>query len=159
MTDQPKTIDVPATATDAQTQLNTLTGDAAWTARFVNGDPAAKRDFEALTTVATGGSSSAEDVVTSVMSGKGPQPGNSAERQMVGVVEAFRDLGIRDEVTQEFLSGKQVTPEAYQLVAGWKKESMGSADFVKRFLAGDVKAKQQMTIANTVLVNGIKSEA
>jgi hypothetical protein len=35
---------------------------------------------------------------------------------------------------------------------------MGDEAFVKRFLSGDVKARQQMLIADTVLVNGIKSK-
>ncbi len=33
---------------------------------------------------------------------------------------------------------------------------MGSLDFVKRYLSGDIKAAQQMTLANSVLVNGVK---
>jgi hypothetical protein len=151
-------IETPASATEAQIKLDTLIADPAWTDRFMNGDHIAKREFEALSGAADG-ASTAEDVVASVMGGKAPEFGNSEQRQMAVAVDSFREIGIRDGVTTEFLSGKQVTPDEYQAVASWKKEHMGDAAFVKRFLDGGVKERQLMTIANMVLVNGVKAEA
>jgi hypothetical protein len=70
-------------------------------------------------------------------------------------------LGIRDEVTSQFLKGEKVTPTEYEMVSNWKKTAMGdnsSGGFVERYLAGNTEAKQKMLIANSVLTNGIRDE-
>jgi hypothetical protein len=73
----------------------------------------------------------------------------------------FRELGIRDVVTQEFLQGKQVTAQEYEATLNWKKTAMGDnspGGFVERLLAGNVEAKQKMLLANSILTNGIRDE-
>src|SRR5260221_492362 len=82
--------------------------------------------------------------------------GNSGQRQMAVAVEHFRELGIDDGVTKQFLTGQKVSPQEYQAVANLKRELMGDADFVKKYLGGDVKSQQHMTTINAVLVNGVK---
>jgi hypothetical protein len=146
----------PKTATEARTVLDARKADPAWSGRYLAGNPAAKKEFDDLTAmVAAGG----DDTVAVAMNGHPANMPTTDQHQMAHTTALFRELGIRDEVTREFLQGKQVTPQEYELVANWKKEHMGDADWVKKYLSGDVKARQQMMIADTVLVNGIKREA
>jgi hypothetical protein len=156
MTDQQQ-IAAPANASEAQTQLNTLTADRSWADRYMNGDAAARAQFEQLTGMAVD-HGSADDVVDAVMAGKPAPLGNSEQRQMADVVDQFRSVGIADGVTKEFLSGHQYTPTEYQAVANLKRELMGDREFVAKYLAGDVKANQRMTTINAVLVNGARME-
>ncbi|MEH2546658.1 hypothetical protein V1283_003303 [Bradyrhizobium sp. AZCC 2262] len=145
------------TATDAQNQMNALTADKGWVDRFLTADPAALKEFRALTGAIVDGGSAA-DVVASIMEGKAPDFGNSEQRQMASYVDHVRELGISDGVTKQFLSGQKVSPAEYQAVANLKRELMGSAEFTKAYLGGDVKAKQRMTTINQVLLNGVKVE-
>jgi hypothetical protein len=146
----------PKTATEAQATLDVRMADKAWGDRVLNRDAAASKEFRDLTAmVAAGG----DDTVAVAMSGNPVNMPTTEQAQMAHTAALFREVGIRDEVTSQFLRGEQVTPQEYELVANWKKEQMGDEAFVKRFLSGDVKARQQMLIADTVLVNGIKRTA
>jgi hypothetical protein len=146
----------PTNATEAREVLDARMADKDWGGRVFNGDIAANKELRELTTmVAAGGA----DTVTVAMNGNPVNMPTTEQAQMAHTAGLFRELGIRDEVTREFLEGKQVTPQEYELVANWKKVQMGDADFVKRFLDGGVKERQLMTIANSVLVNGIKGKA
>lgn len=145
-------------ATDAQNHLNALTADKSWQDRFLNGDVAAVKEFKTLTGAIVDGGT-ADDVVTSIMGGKAPEIGNSEQRQMASTVELFRSLAIDDGVAKQFLSGQKVSPQEYQAVANLKRELMGSAEFSKAYLAGDVAAQKRMTTINAVLVNGVKAES
>jgi hypothetical protein len=159
MTDQQTPPPAPApNATEAQAKIDTLMIDQGWIDRFMKGEPTAVNEYHTLTGAAVDGGS-AEDVVASVLTGKGPQFGNSVARQMTVAVEQFRELGISDGVTKEFLSGHKVTPQEYQAVASLKRELMSDPEFVKDYLGGNVKANQRMTTINAVLVNGVKVEA
>lgn len=160
MTDQPTPPPAPVAmnATDAQNQMNVLTADKAWVDRLLNGDVAAANQFKALTGALVDGGS-ADDVVASIMDGKAPEFGNGEQRQMARAVEHFRELGIGDGVTKQFLSGQKVSPQEFRAVADLKRELMSNAEFVKAYLGGDVKAKQRMTMINSVLVNGVKVTA
>lgn len=146
-----------ANASEAQLKIDVLTADRAWTDRFLGGDPAAVNEFKALSGVAVDGGT-AEDVVASVMNGKAPEFGNGKQRQMAVTVEHFRDLGIADGVTKEFLSGHQYSPQEYQAVASLKRQLMSDPVFVKDYLGGSVEANRRMTTINAVLTNGVKVE-
>jgi hypothetical protein len=153
---QPDAAAPPKTATEARTVLDTRMADKDWGGRVFNGDVAANKELRDLTAmVAAGGA----DTVTVAMNGNPVNMPTTDLAQMAHTTAMFRELGIRDEVTREFLQGKQVTAQEYELVANWKKIQMGDAEFVKRFLDGGVKERQLMTIANSVLVNGIKGKA
>jgi hypothetical protein len=113
MTDQTTT--PPATATEASAALNLKIADRAWGERFLNGDAAARREYDDLTgRVATGGN----DVVAAVMNGTVPKSDHGAPpigtREMAVTVDMFRDLGIKEEITANFLRGDQVTPDEIQ---------------------------------------------
>jgi hypothetical protein len=152
MSDEP----APKTATEARAVLDARKVDPAWGERVFNGDVAANKEFRELTAMSvTGG----DDTVAVAMNGNPVNMPTTDHALMAHTAALFRQLGIRDEVTSQFLRGVQVTPQEYELVSNWKKENMGDEAFVKRYLSGDVKASQQMMIANTVLVNGIKRTA
>lgn len=147
----------PPAATDAQIQMNALTADPAWVDRFLSGNASALNEFHTLSGAIVDGGS-ADDVVTSVLAGKAPELGNTVQKQMAATVDHFRGLAIDDGVTKQFLSGEKVSPHEYQLVCNLKRELMGDAEFVRAYLAGDVKANKRMTIINSVIVNGVKVE-
>jgi hypothetical protein len=149
----------PATATEARAVLSARVADKEWGSRVFAGDIAANKELRQLTEkVAAGG----DDVVAAAMSGALGAVPSSEQRQMAGTAEMFREWGIRDEITQQFLSGQQVTQQELELVKNWKILAMGDRSpggFVERYLAGDATAKQKMLIANSVLTNGAKEAA
>lgn len=148
----------PPIATDAQSQMDVLTSDKGWVDRFLSADPAAVKEFKTFTgAIVEGGS--ADDVVASIMNGKTPELGNTRQRQMASYVDHARSIGMDDGVTKQFLTGQKVTAAEFEAVANLKRELMGSAEFTKAYLGGDVKAKQRMTIINQVLQNGVNVEA
>jgi hypothetical protein len=145
----------PANATEAAARLETLKADAGWRDKFLASDGPALKEYHVLTAmIADGG-----DDVAVAMSGK-LGAASTEQRHMAATAEMFRGLGIRDEVTSQFLRGEQVTPQEYELVSNFKKELTADRAWRDRYLGGDLKAAQQMVIINSVLVNGIKkSEA
>jgi hypothetical protein len=165
MTDQPPVVPpappiVPAappkTATEAKAVLDSRKADKDWGAKVFSGDVAANKELKDLVAmIAAGGA----DTVTVAMNGNPANMMSTESAHMAHTTAMFRELGIRDEVTSQFLRGEQVTPQEYELVKNFKKERMGDEAFVKRFLSGDVKARQEMMIADSVLVNGVKSNA
>jgi hypothetical protein len=145
----------PANATEAQTRLTSLVANKEWGAKIEAGDVAAKREMRELTAmIAAGG----DDVAAAIVGGDQlPGSATTDQRHMAGAAEMFRELGIRTEVTQQFLSGHQVSAKEFELVSNWKKLQMRDAEWVKLYLSGDLKAQHQMTLANSVIANGVKS--
>jgi hypothetical protein len=143
----------PKTASEAQAVLDARIADKSYGARLFNGEAAAKKEFHDLTAkIAAGG----DDTVAVAMAGNPIGMPTSEMHAMAHAAAMFRDLGIRDAVTEQFLRGEQVTAAEYEAVQNWKTTAMGDLDFVKRYLSGDIKAAQQMTYADIVLVNGVK---
>jgi hypothetical protein len=109
MTDQ-----APTTATEARTVLDARLADKDWGGRVFNGDIAANKELRDLTAkIAAGG----DDTVAVAMTGNPVNMPTTDLAQMAHTTAMFRDLGIRDEVTKQFLSGQQVTPQEYELVS------------------------------------------
>lgn len=150
--------DQPANATEARTTLDARIADKDWRDRVFNGDVAANKELRDLSAMSA---TSGDDVVEAVLKDTLPDIGQrtSEQREMLAAAQMFRELGIRDEVTSQFLRGEKVSPQEYALVKNWKTTAMGDQDFVKKYLSGDVKARQQMTLADSVLVVGAKGEA
>jgi hypothetical protein len=146
----------PKTATEAQTVLAALKADPVWSERFLGGDVTATKDFRDLTALAAVGG---DDTVAVAMSGNPVNMPTTELAHISHTAAMFRELGIRTEVASQFLRDEPVSALEYELVSNWKKEHMGDEDFVKRFLSGGIKERQQMLIANSVLVNGIKRTA
>jgi hypothetical protein len=144
----------PKTATEARVALDARAADKdGWAKRFDAGGITEKREWEQLTAMIAGGG---DDTVTVAMTGNPVYMPTTDLHQMAHTAGWFRELGIRDEVTSEFLRGEKVTVQEYEAVSNWKKIQMGNEEWVKKYLSGDVEARQKMMIANTVLVNGAK---
>jgi hypothetical protein len=146
----------PTNATEARAALDARKADPAWSDRYLAGSPAEKKEFDSLTAmIAAGG----DDTVSVAMSGNPVYMPTTDMAMMAHTAAMFRELGIRDEVTREFLQGKGVSAQEYELVVNWKKEHMGDVEWQKKYLSGDVKAGQQMMLANSVIVNGKRETA
>jgi hypothetical protein len=146
----------PKNATEARARLDTIIADKDKGAKIFAGDVAANKELRDLTAmVAAGG----DDTVAVAMTGNPANMPTTDLHQMAHTAGWFRELGIRDEVTSEFLRGGQVTPKEMEAVVNWKKEHFSDADWVKKFLSGDIKARQQMMLADSILVNGVKGDA
>lgn len=144
------------TAIEARAVLDARIADREFGARVLAGEVEANRELASLHAAIHAGG---QDIVAGVMNG---EIASHEQVQMVSVAELFRELGIRDAVTAEFLSGHKVTPEEYRAVENWKRAAMSdkSADgFVARFLAGDLAVRQKMMLADSVLTNGVQEKA
>lgn len=155
MTDAPT---IPSTATEARAILDARISDSAFAERFCAGDVAAKKEIDALHAKINAGG---DDMIDAAMNGKLSDVPSSEQRMVAGTAEWFRELGIRDEVTSQFLKGQKVSAEEYEMVVNWKKTAMGDnspGGFVERFLSGHAESKQKMLLADSVITNGIREE-
>jgi hypothetical protein len=145
----------PATATEASARLTALSGDKAWSGKLLSGDLSATKEFNDLTTmVAEGG-----DGVAVAMSGVLPPAANGEMREMAGLTEFLRDIGIRDEVIRETLSGGKVTQAEFDATKRWHDQRMRDQEFTKKWLAGSPEEAKQMTLAHIILSSEIKQAA
>jgi hypothetical protein len=145
----------PANATEASARLTALSGDKAWSGKLLSGDLTATKEFNDLTTmVAEGG-----DGVAVAMSGVLPPAANGEMREMAGLTEFLRDIGIRDEVIRETLSGGTVSQAEFEATKRWHDQHMRDQEFTKKWLAGDPEAAKQMTLAHIILSSEIKQAA
>jgi hypothetical protein len=147
----------PKNATEARAVLDARMADKDWGGRVFNGEPAANKELHELTAmVAAGG----DDTVAVAMTGNPVFMPNTDMAAMAHTAAWLREMGIRSEVIKEVLEGRpSVTAREYELVTNFKKEKMGNAEFVRLFLSGDIKARQQLMLADSILVNGVKGEA
>ena len=131
--------------------------DKEWGAKVFAGDPTANKELHNLTAmVATGAGA---DTIAVAMTGSPVYMPTTDMAMMAHTTAMFRELGIRDEVIREFFQGDGISPEWYEATVNWKKEHMGDLEWQKKFLSGDVKAAQQMMLANSIIVNGVKKSA
>jgi hypothetical protein len=145
----------PATATEASARLTALGADKAWAQRFYSGDIAAQKEFEDLNImIAEGG-----DKIDRAMSGVLPDLPDGDLKQMAGLAEMLRDIGIRDDLVRQTLSGQEVTQAEYDATKRWHDQHMRDQEFTKKWLAGDPEVAKQMTLAHIILSSEIKQVA
>ena len=70
----------------------------------------------------------------------------------------LREIGIRDDVVTQALSGHEVSKAEFDAVKNWQARAMRDAEFTQRYLTGDPEAHQKMTLAAIVLSSNIKTE-
>jgi hypothetical protein len=147
----------PSTPVEASARLDALRSDPKWTASLLKGGPAETKEFHTLHELASKGDS-VDMAIGGVL-----QPGviqNSEHMQNIGAAEMLRDIGMPHDVIKETLTGKTATPrEFYDKIASWKKDAMTDADWTKRLMSGDTKARAQLTLANIILTGSIKESA
>jgi hypothetical protein len=161
MTDQPQ---IPETAAAASEKLVTLQADKAWTGKLLAGDAAVKQEWNSLHERAARGdeqeklAASLSERVAAARSGN-LQSAPDSEAELMNVTAGLlRELGIRDEVVMQTLSGHEVSQAEFDLVKNWQTRAMRDAEFTKRYLTGDPEACQKMTLAAIVLSSNIKTE-
>ena len=143
----------PSTPAEATTRLDQLKADPKWTTALLSGGPTQTKEFHDLHKLVAQG-----DNIDAAMSGVLPdgiiQDGATVE--MASMAGHLRELGVRDEVVREYLTGHSTTQKWFDEVKKIKADRMSDTVWVKRLMSGDVEARRQLTLANIVLTGGIK---
>ena len=84
---------------------------------------------------------------------------DSGQVEMAGATAMMREIGVKDEVTKEFLAGHTTTKAWYDATARLKADRMSNPDWVKKLNSGDVETRRQFREMNIVLTGGIKENA
>jgi hypothetical protein len=161
MTDQPH---IPDTAAAAGERLATLQTDKAWTDKLLAGDAGVKQEWNGLHERVHRGddevkeAESLADRVVAAMTGDLRNVHDTEAEQMTVTAGLLREIGIRDEVVMQTLSGHEVTRAEFDAVKNWKERTMRDPEFTKKYLTGDPEARQKMTLAAIVLSSNIKTE-
>jgi hypothetical protein len=133
-----------------QAQLDRMYADPEKRQKLEAGDGVTRREFDQLAQAAA-----KIDPVDSVMSGFLPDVPTSEMRLMSEAASWLRDIGIREEVVRETLSNQSTTQEIHDAAVNWKKQHMSDAEFVKKYLNGDLEARRLMTLCAIVLTQPI----
>jgi hypothetical protein len=161
MTDQAQ---IPETAAAASEKLATLQADKAWTGKLLAGDATVTQEWNGLHERAHRGDDEAKeakslaDRVTAAMTGDQRSLSDPEAKQMNSTAAMLRELGIRDEVVTQTLTGRDVTQAEFEVVKNWQTRAMRDPEFTKRYLTGDPEACQKMTLAAIVLSSNVKTE-
>ncbi len=153
MTDQPQ---IPDTAAAAGEKLATLQADKTWTDRLLVGDANVKQEWHRLHERAARGdeeSKTAETLaerVTAAMTGNIQNMPDSEAELMHGTATMLRELGIRDEVIQQTLSGQEVSQAEFDAVKHWQTRALQDAALLAQTFdrpAFDVGERRQDSFA------------
>ena len=147
---------IPSTPAEAATRLDQLKQDPVFREALMRGGPEQKRTFHELHELVSKG-----DGIDQAMSGVLPAGiiQDSAQVEMAGATAMNRELGIRDDITKEFLTGHTTTKGWYDETARLKADRMSNPEWVKRLQSGDVETRRQFREMNIVLTGGIKEKA
>jgi hypothetical protein len=161
MTDQ---LQIPETAAAASEKLATLQADKDWTGKLLAGDAAVTQEWNGLHERVHRGDDEAKeakslaDRVAAAMTGDQRSLSDPEAKQMNATAAMLREIGIRDEVVTQTLSGRDVTQAEFDVVKNWQTRAMRDSEFTKKYLNGDPEARQKMTLAAIVLSSNIKTE-
>jgi hypothetical protein len=161
MTDQAQ---IPETAAAASEKLTTLQADKAWTGKLLAGDAAVTQEWNGLHERVHRGDDEAKeakslaDRVAAAMTGDQRSLSDPEAKQMNSTAAMLREIGIRDEVVTQALSGHEVTKAEFDVVKNWQARATRDPEFTKLYLSGDPEACQKMTLAAIVLSSNIKTE-
>ena len=145
----------PTNAAEAATRINELTADVAWRDRYLAGGVTEKREITALQEAIHKGDNPDVDKAMAGVLDDAPFQ-RSGHMQMIGAAQMLREVGIRDEVIRETLTGKGVTQAEHDAVARLKAERMRDHAWTKEFLAGNGEHKRDMMLMNIVLSSSVK---
>jgi hypothetical protein len=155
---------IPATAAAASEKLGVLEGTKGWTDKLLAGDAAVTQEWNGLHERVVRGDDQAKDAallserVKEAMTGDRRSMPDAEAEQMNVTAAMLRELGIRDEVVTQALSGRDVTQAEFDVVKNWQTRAMRDPEFTKRYLTGEPEACQKMTLAAIVLSSNIKTE-
>ncbi|MET4319306.1 hypothetical protein [Bradyrhizobium sp. RT5a] len=163
MTDSPITQPAPSapgptpTPDEAAAKLSELRGNQDWTTKFLAGNGPELAEFRKLSELAVNGSDKITKAMAGVLDAAPVQ--ESGHMQMIGVAQHLREIGIRDDVIRQTLTGQEVTQAEHDAVARLKADRMRDHAWTKEFLAGNGEHKRDMMLMNIVLTSSIKKEA
>jgi hypothetical protein len=149
---------LPATAAEAATRLNELKADVAFRDRYLAGGVTEARQMTALQEMLNKSDNPDVDRAMAGLLDDSPIQ-RSSHLQMIGAAGMLREIGIRDEVIRQTLTGHEVTQAEYDAVKNLKAERMKDHAWVKEYLAGNGPHKRDMTLMNIVLTSPIKAGA
>jgi hypothetical protein len=149
---------LPTNAAEAATRINELKADTAWRDRYLGGGLTEKRDLTALQEIIHKGDNPDVDKAMAGVLDDAPIQ-RSGHMQMIGVAQHLRDLGIRDEIIRDTLTGRPVTQAEHDAVARLKADRMRDHAWTKEFLAGNGQHKRDAMLMDIVLTSPIKKEA
>jgi hypothetical protein len=161
MTDQSS---IPETAAAASEKLGVLEATKSWTDKLLAGDAAVTQEWNGLHERVVRGDDQAKDAaslserVKEAMTGDRRSMPDAETEQMNVTAALLRELGIRDEVVMQTLSGREVSQAEFEAVKNWKERTMRDPEFTKKYLSGDPDARQKMTLAAIVLSSNVKTE-
>ena len=78
---------------------------------------------------------------------------------MAGTVAMMREMGIRGDVIREALAGYEPSQALIDETTRYKADLMSNPEWRKKFMSGDVEARRQKFLANSILTGGIREQA
>jgi hypothetical protein len=149
-------VSVPSTPAEASARLETLKADAGWKDQFLAGNGPQVAEFKSLTELAAKATDTDKALAGRLQDGPVQ---SSSHMVQIGVANTLREIGIRDEIIKDVLTGEhKVTRAEYEMTERWKAERMRDKEWVQRYLTNDGDAHEKMTLANIILSGGIREE-
>lgn len=154
----PPAPNLPSSPAEAATRINELKADTAWRDRYLAGGLVEKYEMTALHEMILSKSDNpdVDKAIAGIRDDSVIQ--RSEHMEMIGVAGHLRELGIRDEIIRETLTGKEVTQAEYDAVARLKADRMSDHAWTKEFLAGNGQHKRDAMLMDIVLSSPIKKE-
>jgi hypothetical protein len=140
---QPLTAEQVQDATDARIRLSQLTNDPAWAKRFMEGNPAERREFEALTAMIA---NAADETTPFVQAPAETTLGDqSARRQdLISVISHHGKLGLPVENIEKTLTGDW-TAEDVEYAQACLDQGFATKEWVDGLLRGDPVCVREWT--------------
>jgi hypothetical protein len=134
--DASSTSAVPIDQAAASARKAELLANPEWRGKFLENDPAAHTEMSAINSVLVG-----------------PAPQETLDPSQI---EHARALVIREDIVQQLATRMPIPQSEHDAVARWKAGHLKDPAFLRKYFDGDYEARQQMTIANIVLLCPIK---
>jgi hypothetical protein len=149
---------MPISPADAATRINELKADKAFVDRYLAGGLVEKREMTALHEMILSKSDNPDvDKAIAGIRDDGVIQ-RSEHMQMIGVAGMLRELGIRDEIIRETLTGKEVTQAEHDAVARLKADRMSDHAWTKEYLNGSNSHKREMMLISIALSSPVRKE-
>lgn len=166
MTDQtptgspPELLDIPPKFTSvdaAQARLAELQSQQEWTAKVLAGDPAALREFQAITERIAAG----DDETLPSVAAPGQKVLVDGQISRADAVQAFADLramGLNDETIAEVFNGSVNSGEVVSLTHAHYLTRMSDKAWAGRLLAGGMAERKELALMSVILSGQVAEE-
>jgi hypothetical protein len=136
----------------ARAALTAKTADPEWSRRFFQGDQAARAEFAELTGKVAAGDPTADALAGAPTTEFEVTAGlEMNSRNRADAVAGLRELGMPDEVITQQIEGGEVGLPELTMARMAKSARLSDSAWVQRFMAGDLAAKREMTLINTII--------